>query len=89
MLSWRHVAVLLFALALPSIVLSGQPAQRVWIGPGVWANRVQDWRLSGGRGRWAGRAPLECRPRRVDPTDPNAGQFDGWAVIIHKRGAER
>jgi hypothetical protein len=32
-----------FAGALPA------DARRVWIGPEYWANRLQDWRLSGGR----------------------------------------
>ena len=27
-------------------------AERIWVGPGYWANRLQDWRVAGGR--------LEC-----------------------------
>ena len=49
MLWCRHVAVMFFALALPPVVLGQEPAERVWIGPGYWANRLQDWRVVAGR----------------------------------------
>jgi len=54
------LCVLLSLLALPATGVSqefesGWPkdVERVWVGPEYWANRLQDWRISGGR--------LECR----------------------------
>ncbi len=61
------VDVLLLALAgcnqpqeQTSVVVSSWPGdiERTWVGPGMWANRLQDWRIANGR--------LECLEARSE-----------------------
>ncbi len=58
----RHffIALLLFTLAAPGHAASFQSwfppkGERIWVGAGMWANRLQDWKVSNGR--------LECIER--------------------------
>jgi TAT (twin-arginine translocation) pathway signal sequence len=61
-------AAALFKSALPA------NAERVFVGPEFWANRLQDWRISKGR--------IEC----VDKRSENPMDYRAAALIHHQPG---